>query len=191
MDYSKTQETLELNTLPSSLIAQIKPGELLLGVFVGLDKMRKPLIALQCLPERLVVAQGSMVAPSTLPLDCEIAAMLTQDDERQLVILGAIHQPGACFLAEVIAATREGSMSNIGDEEVFSTAASDRVQRANTEAQVDGQRVLIEAQEEIVFRCGESSITLSKSGKIAIRGKYLLNRATGVNRILGGSVQVN
>jgi len=56
---------------------------------------------------------------------------------------------------------------------------------------VDGKKITFEGQDEIVLKCGESSITLTKSGKILIRGKYLLNRASGVNRIMGGSVQVN
>lgn len=56
---------------------------------------------------------------------------------------------------------------------------------------VDGRQLVIEGQDEVVLKCGEASITLSKNGKIALRGKYLLSRASGVNRILGASVQVN
>lgn len=61
----------------------------------------------------------------------------------------------------------------------------------NSTTLVDGKKVVIEAKDEIVLKCGDASITLTKAGKIMIRGKYLLNRSTGVNRILGGSVQVN
>ena len=50
---------------------------------------------------------------------------------------------------------------------------------------------MLEGREEVVIKCGEASITLTKAGKILIRGNYLLNRASGVNRIQGGSVQVN
>lgn len=56
---------------------------------------------------------------------------------------------------------------------------------------VDGKRVTIDAKEEITLRCGKASITLTKAGKILIRGAYLLNRSSGVNRIKGGSVQIN
>ena len=59
------------------------------------------------------------------------------------------------------------------------------------DVKVEGNKVTFEAQDEMVFKCGESSITLTKSGKVLIRGKYLLNRSSGVNRIMGGSVQVN
>lgn len=47
------------------------------------------------------------------------------------------------------------------------------------------------AEKEIVLSCGDASITLHRNGTISIRGRYILNRATGTNRILGGSVQIN
>lgn len=56
---------------------------------------------------------------------------------------------------------------------------------------MDGKRVTFNASEEIVLRCGKASITLTRAGKIIIRGAYLLNRSSGVNRIKGASVQIN
>ncbi|MEW5071937.1 hypothetical protein AB1P14_09365, partial [Pseudomonas aeruginosa] len=38
---------------------------------------------------------------------------------------------------------------------------------------------------------GKASITLTRAGKVIIRGAYLSSRSTGVNRIKGGSVQIN
>ncbi len=58
-------------------------------------------------------------------------------------------------------------------------------------AEADGNRLVFSAKEEIVFQCGEASITLTKAGKVLIRGAYLLSRSSGVNRIKGGSVQIN
>lgn len=56
---------------------------------------------------------------------------------------------------------------------------------------IDGKRVTFDAREEIVLQCGKASIRLTKAGKVLIRGAYLLNRSFGVNRIKGGSVQIN
>jgi hypothetical protein len=56
---------------------------------------------------------------------------------------------------------------------------------------VDGRRVTFDAKEEIVLRCGKASITLTRTGKVLIRGVHLLSRSSGVNRIKGGSVQIN
>jgi hypothetical protein len=58
-------------------------------------------------------------------------------------------------------------------------------------AEVDGDRLVFTAEKEIVLRCGNASITLTRAGKVLIRGAYLLSRSSGVNRIKGGSVQIN
>ncbi len=56
---------------------------------------------------------------------------------------------------------------------------------------LDVERKTIAAKQEIVLRCGKASITLTRAGKVLIRGAYLLSRSSGVNRIQGGSVQIN
>lgn len=55
----------------------------------------------------------------------------------------------------------------------------------------DGERMIVSAQEQLVLRCGKASITLTKAGKVLIQGSYVSSRSTGVNRIKGGSVQLN
>ena len=59
------------------------------------------------------------------------------------------------------------------------------------EVDVDGERMLVSAKEQLVLRCGKASITLTKAGKVMIKGSYVLSRSSGVNRIKGGSVQLN
>lgn len=59
------------------------------------------------------------------------------------------------------------------------------------EITVDGKRVVVDAEEEIVLRCGEASITLTKAGKVLIKGNYVISQSAGANRIKGGSVQIN
>jgi hypothetical protein len=55
----------------------------------------------------------------------------------------------------------------------------------------DGERLIVSAREQLVLRCGKASITLTKAGKVLIQGSYVLSRSSGVNRIKGGSVQLN
>jgi hypothetical protein len=59
------------------------------------------------------------------------------------------------------------------------------------EASVDGERLVLTARKEVVLRCGEASITLTRAGKILIRGAYVLSRSAGANQIKGASVQIN
>ena len=55
----------------------------------------------------------------------------------------------------------------------------------------DGERLVVNATQQLVLRCGKASITLTRAGKVLIEGAYVLSRSTGVNRIKGGSVQLN
>jgi hypothetical protein len=64
-------------------------------------------------------------------------------------------------------------------------------QPGQVEVDVDGERQLISAKEQLVLRCGKASITLTKAGKVLIQGAYVSSRSTGVNRVKGGSVQLN
>ena len=64
-------------------------------------------------------------------------------------------------------------------------------QPGQVEVDADGQRLVVNAKEQIVLRCGKASITLTKAGKVLVQGTYVLSRSSGVNRIKGGSVQLN
>jgi hypothetical protein len=59
------------------------------------------------------------------------------------------------------------------------------------EADVDGRRVRVTAQDEIVLECGSASVTLRRNGRVVIRGTYVETRSDGTNRIKGGQVQIN
>jgi hypothetical protein len=59
------------------------------------------------------------------------------------------------------------------------------------EADVDGRRVRVTAQDEIVFQCGSASVTLRRNGRVVIRGTYVETCSEGTNRIKGGQVQIN
>jgi len=60
-----------------------------------------------------------------------------------------------------------------------------------TVIQADDVRYTVDAEREIVLRCGESSITLTRAGKVIIKGKYILSRSSGYNRIKGAAVDIN
>ncbi len=59
------------------------------------------------------------------------------------------------------------------------------------EADIDGKRVRITAQDEIVLECGSASITLRRNGRVVVRGTYVESYSDGTNRIKGGQVRIN
>jgi hypothetical protein len=55
----------------------------------------------------------------------------------------------------------------------------------------DEDRLVVSAEREIVLRCGNASITLTRAGKVLIEGAYVLSRSTGYNMIKGAAVDIN
>lgn len=66
-----------------------------------------------------------------------------------------------------------------------------QVEREELKLKFHKDKLEFSAQREIALNCGNASITLTRAGKILIRGTFLLSHSTGVNRIRGGSVQIN
>lgn len=169
-----------LDTRSVDAVPTIVPGEIVIASLTGMDSHGQPLVDF---PSN---QYGPLVAMSTLPITQQhvgrsVALLFANGNLKSPVIMGVIHSPLQDLLATYELRTTPPSQA--GAEENASAHAH--------MATVDGKRVVIEGQEEIVLRCGEASITLTKAGKIIIRGKYLLNRSAGVNRIMGGSVQIN
>lgn len=131
---------------------------------------------------RALVALGGQAGLSTVvgsrvlgPLEADavggdVAVMFERGDTDRAVVLGPIVSRAA--VAEPAADGSPGSPWEIS-------------------LQLDGRRLVLAANEEIVLRCGPASITLSADGRIAIRGTKVLSRASGANKIKGGSVQIN
>jgi len=111
--------------------------------------------------ERPVPARAA-VALSAEHREREIALVFEDGDALRPVALGLIQRPEA--------------LSRSGDRR---------------DVEIDGERLVLEAEKEIVLRCGKASLVLSRDGKIYLRGTNLLSRSSGPNRIKGGSVQIN
>lgn len=159
---------------------QILPGEIVIGRVVDLDSNSQPLVEYSDNPESTPQQAVSTLAIYQKHIGREAALLFANGDPTKPVIIGLIHNP----LNEMLDSYTESESEKTNPELKGNT---DKVE----DLTVDGKRITIEGHEEIVLKCGASSITLTKEGKILIRGKYLMNRSTGVNRILGGTVQIN
>lgn len=159
----------------------ISPGEIVIGEITGLDAQGQPLVNYPENQTGQPQTALTTVGITASHIGRKVALLFAKGDPRSPVIMGLIHSP----LQELIVAytNREQAKDESEVTDETSTHADDLI--------VDGQRIVIEGKEEVVIKCGEASITLTRAGKILIRGKYILNSSSGVNRIQGGSVQVN
>ncbi len=123
----------------------------------------------------------------------QVALMFVNGDSNQPIIVGFIRSQltqilDAFSVSDAVSETR----ADLGDQDVFENVHVQPSDKSTLkQVDVDGRKLTIEAKDEISLKCGDASITLTKDGKISIRGKYILNRSSGVNRVLGGSVEIN
>lgn len=111
-------------------------------------------------------------ALATVPVEArdsgrDVAIAFVNGDPAKPVILGFMHVP-----ADATQQTVNGSTKTIDVEK-------------------ESETVTISAEKQLVLKCGESSITLTKAGKVLLNGAYISSRAKGVNRLRGGSVLLN
>jgi hypothetical protein len=190
---TKTVEaTLDNHSSLGAVAKTVAPHEAeegaIAGVRIGqlacLSDMGSPLVDFPGNPTGAPLAARSSVRITAADLRRSVVLMFEDACPRRPVILGLLEEAPARLDASHDAsppAANDSAHQDLAlaiDPDCFSV-------------EDDGRRLVVSAEQELVFRCGRSSITLTKAGKVLIRGAYLLSRSSGVNRIKGGSVQIN
>lgn len=158
-----TTETLDsiLETLTSGTTAR-REDHPLVGKLVGRSESGSPVVTAG--PGKAKAEARTTVNLTDEPDGSEVLLMFENGDPLRPIIVGVLKN----------AATQR---------EIHSTE--------ETTITVDGERVVLNGQKEIALRCGKASITLTKSGKVIVRGTYLSSRSTGPHLIRGGSIHLN
>jgi uncharacterized protein involved in type VI secretion and phage assembly len=117
-----------------------------------------------------------MAARSTVPLDQsqvgrEVIIAFELGDVRKPIVIGVLCQPA--------------------DKPSVAPSPVRAKNQSPLEAERNGEQLILTGEREIVLRCGKASITLTRAGKVVIRGAYVLSRSSGANQVKGASVQIN
>jgi len=134
------------------------------GQFLGFDSNHEPLVVFPGQAGTAAQAARSITNLQSVSFGADVILQFDQGDVQLPIIMGVIQSP------------------------------QDWTQEINTQqldVDTDGHQLQIQAQDKLTLRCGEASITLTRAGKILIKGTYLSSRATGTHRIKGGCVQIN
>jgi hypothetical protein len=125
-------------------------------------------------------ANGVLIARTLvqIPLQSE-----TPKKDRQSILL--IFENGNPRLP-IIAGFVHETLYSKSDEISFPTHHSNP-----KELIIDRKRIVFNAYEQVVIRCGKCSINLQKSGKTTIKGVQITSRASRSNKIRGASVNIN
>ncbi|HTR78857.1 MAG TPA: DUF6484 domain-containing protein [Gemmatimonadaceae bacterium] len=119
---------------------------------------------------------GPLVARTTVPL-----SLLAQPEGSEVLLAFEAERSDAPVIVGILQPTPTEAPG----------AAAEVVAKKDLHARVDGKRITITAVDEIELVCGEASITLRRNGRVVIRGAHVESRSRGVNRVKGGSVQIN
>ena len=137
------------------------------AILHGFDLAGQPLVT--GLPG---IVHETVVARATVPVASghigkAMVVVFERGDVRLPIIIGVIESPAA------VAGLREQRTP----ESVL--------------VEADTTRLVLKAEREIVLQCGDASITLTRAGKVIIRGTYVLSRSSGYNKIKGAAVDIN
>lgn len=137
----------------------------LIGVLVGLkDDGRTPLVTFSGQRKSGAVAARSTIDLHGAHVGSDLVLMFEACDPMRPIVMGFLSRQETC--------------------------QTDR-RPGHVDVDADGERLVISAKEQLVLRCGKATITLTKTGKVLIQGTYISSRSSGVNRIKGGSLQLN
>lgn len=139
-------------------------NSIITGVLVGFDDDHQPLVTYGDQQPSAAVRARSTMDVHAAHIGKEVVLALERGDPQRPIIIGCLRRPQA----------------------LPTNADPGQVQ-----LDVDGERLLVTAKRQLVLRCGRASITLTCNGKILIDGAYVSSNSSGVNRIKGGSVQLN
>jgi hypothetical protein len=134
--------------------------------FHGFDGEDRPLLAsVPGAPNEIVPAR------TTVPLvraqiGADVVVLFEQGNPRQPIVIGVVQGSGPRLA---------------GASEAAPLVSVD----------VDDDRIELKAERQIVLRCGEASITLTRAGKVIIKGTYVLSRSSGYNKIKGAAIDIN
>jgi hypothetical protein len=133
--------------------------------FTGFDQDDRPLlVGLPGLAHEVVPARTT-ISLRQGTAGAQVVVLLEQGNPRQPIIMGVLQEravhPESHAAASVVA------------------------------VKADEDRIVVSAEREIVLSCGKASITLTRAGKVLIKGAYVLTRSSGYNKIKGAVVDIN
>jgi hypothetical protein len=137
------------------------------AALVEFDLEGRPVLLSNALVAGERLGARTTVALERRHLGSSVVALCENGDPRLPIVVGVIQPPHASPPAPALMPERR------------------------TMIQADNDCYVVDAERQIILRCGESSITLTRAGKVIIKGKYILSRSSGYNKIKGAAVDIN
>jgi hypothetical protein len=160
-------------------------GSLLIGKVISINDHGNPLIAYNEATHTLPIEALTTVPLNDASIGKDVAISFAQNQGGTPIVMGVIRR----ILDDVISQQENTTPLTTAIDDINTNLL--RTENSKPEIIVDGNKLELSAADEITLRCGKSSITLNKNGKILIKGEHMLNRTAGSYKIKSGSIQLN
>ena len=138
----------------------LSPCEVVVGTLAGINDSGEPLVRHPLDPSGRVLLARTTVPIVPEQVDREVVLAFESSDLGKPIVLGVLRLPD-------------------GQEPSEPRVVPPTVIQPIVQATLDGEQLVLTAQNEIVLRCGKASLTLTRAGKVLIRGTYLLEPFLG------------
>lgn len=161
-------------------------NSLLIGKVVAISNQGNPMISYNGDTQSNPIEALTTVVINEASIGKDVAISFAQNQNSVPIVMGVIRR----ILDDVLAQPTETDTKTINTPDTKDNEPLSG-EHGKPEVIVDGNKLELSAAEQITLRCGKSSITLNKDGKILIKGDHMLNRTSGSYKIKSGSIQLN
>ena len=129
-------------------------------MLAGINDAGQPLVRHSLDPSGRILVARTTVPVTSQQVDREVVLAFESGNLARPIVLGVLLRPD-------------------GQEPSAPRVAPPTVIQPIVQATLDGEQLVLSAEQEIVLRCGKASLTLTRAGKVLIRGTYLLEPFLG------------
>lgn len=182
-------------TSANAVTAAIAPAAapvhgIVMGVLAGFDSAMQAQVEFDGNP-----APGALPALLLAPLGHAdigkaVALQFERGDLMRPVVIGLLYSSASTQAMQALGQGQIPAQSlapEQNDAQAMATEASPQVLQISQ----DGGDVTLTAYGRLTLQCGRASLTLDVNGDIELRGRDVLSRAAGQNRIKGSSISLN
>lgn len=148
--------------------------ELVVGIVTGINESGLTSVAFACNSSEDPVQAKSVVLVTNRDVGRQVVLMFENGDVNAPVVLGLIQD-----------------QSNLAGEEQSVIEKVEHTEEIPETLIIEDETPLTASRKELRLECGDSSITLTRAGKIVVQGNEIVTRSTGCTRIKGLSVELN
>jgi hypothetical protein len=164
-------DELLLDLLSAPLAAETRAsGQILTGHLHGIDDEGRILFVpeqggAEAIPVAIGVALSDGVLVPAARNHQRALVVRTTENPNRMILIGLVRE-------RVNAAARDAAPGQL-------------------EVKVDGEKVQLTAESEIELKCGKASLILRQSGRVILKGTYIVTSASGPVKIKGATIALN